>query len=530
VPAKGVGLSMRSKHTVFAANYITTKQELLHSISEYIVHCKEDGNKEEKWSNEKVNTIIQLCEALCEKIEDGNIPKLSNWWYYNYCFTNYEIVLKMCHCSEVSYDQEGWIYESTIDEVFPLIKIPCKMLSVPDFAKRFGVRESTVLHWIKKAKIRYIKKHGNNWMISELADKPTRKYHSVVYKWQSPIPQLQTAFDFLENYTHVYIEQNKNVKGSYTVFMGFPGTDNRKIVTLPSIERERLELALLSLHEVTVEEIFNSIMYVPLKAEEVEKDKIYEKLLRHNPTIEKDNYVEYGTVIVTKGVHKGRIGFYDDDDDKNCIVYFGNMLYTNWYYEIKSNALSNTIPTAKLLDRIENLQMLLFNAKGSKYDYQRLLEMEYCNNMLNERYINAVYAAPNGTAKVFISHAKEDLALARTLATDLKASGYDFFLDDWSIELGENIAHEISVGIDTSSALIPIISSHFIKSVFCLDEWTSYYNKFAKLRPNSIYPIIIGNSTVPSLLAARKYIRFESADDYGPYLDRLLKGLKKHQA
>jgi hypothetical protein len=424
---------MRSKHALFSTNHITTKKEILYSISEYISHCKKNGVKEENWSSEKISTVIRMCEELYAKIKSCNLPKLNNWWYYNYHFTNYEIVLEMCHCSEVSYDSDGYDCESTIDEIFPLITIPCGMLSVSDFAKRFGTTARTVLRWIKKGKIRSVKKYRNNWMIAELADKPSRKYHPVIYEWSSPIPQLQISFDFLDDYTRVYITQNEIEKGTYNVFLGFLESDNRKLITLNSMEREKFEFALLSLQEVNIEENFNSIMYIPLKVEDKEINKTYQKLLAHNNIIEENQCIQYGPVIVTKGGHKGRIGYYDDNDDKGCIVYFGDMLLTNSYYIIKSKALSNTIPTVKLLDRRTELRRLLHNVSGSSYHYQLLLETAYCNDMLNERYINAIYTAPSNSSKVFISHANEDTEFARMLATDLKTAGYDFFLDDWSI-------------------------------------------------------------------------------------------------
>ena len=520
---------MRRKHRLFLSNNITNKKELLHSILEYIDHSNKYSTDAEKWSIEKTNTITRMCGELYARINECSLPELSNWWYYSYNFTNFGIILEMCHCSEISYDSDGVIYKSTADEIFPLIIIPCKMLSVSDYAKRFCVTTSTVLRWIRAGKIRFIKRYRNSWIISELADKPRRKYQPVVYSWPAPVPQLQVLFDFLGDFTWVYIKQNDNEKRSYTIILGSPRADNRKSVTLNRAERERLELMLLSLPEVSAEEISNSVMYVPGKIEDEESNKIYQKLSDLKDAVYTGKHLNYSPVIVTKGPHKGRIGYYDDDETKGCIVYFGDIFLAKYYYIIKPNALSNTIPTPKLLDRLTELKKLLFNADENKYNFRLLLELEYCNRMLTERYIKAVYTEPSDSFSIFISHASEDLGFACALATDLKEAGYNFFLDDWSIELGENIFHRIGEGIDTSSALIPIISRSFIKSVFCLDEWTSYYNKFAKSRPNSIYPVVIDDSDVPVLLSARKYIRVKDGMDYRRYLDLLLKALKKHQ-
>lgn len=49
--------------------------------------------------------------------------------------------------------------------------------------------------------------------------------------------------------------------------------------------------------------------------------------------------LEYGTVLVTKGKHQGKIGYYDDDTDNRAIVYFGHI-NAGWE-EIKHEYLIN---------------------------------------------------------------------------------------------------------------------------------------------------------------------------------------------
>jgi hypothetical protein len=239
----------------------------------------------------------------------------------------------------------------------------------------------------------------------------------------------------------------------------------------------------------------------------------------------------YGSVIVTKGKHKGRIGRYDDDYyTGSCIVYFGELALANSHEKIRSSSLSNVIPTEMLLARIVKLRRLIGITEDAEDKFDLMLELEFCSNLLNTSYFNATLAAPSGLFKVFISLSSEDSVFARKLATDLKNAGYEYFFYDWSIGLGENILKKIGEGIEASSALIPVISQSFMKSVYCLDEWTSYYNKYAKTRPDSIYPVVIDDSDVPTLLAARKYVRVKDASDYSKYLNDLLIALKKQNS
>jgi len=386
------------------------------------------------------------------------------------------------------------------------------------------------LRWIRKGKLRAAKLCHNRWKISELADKPGRKYQSATYMWPTILPQLQASFPFLADYTWIHIMPNKTERNNYTLILGSPEANNRASITLNEREREQLETALLSRKGVVAEELYSGIIYVPSKLADIESSKLYQKLSDHQIATTAYEDLEYGSVIVTKGRHKGRIGYYDDDEG-GCIVFFGDIHLVNYYHKIKPSALSNTISTRKLLERLTELRKLLSGVKEHSYHYQLLLELEYCNHMLNERYINAVYTRPSSPSKIFISHAhaSEDIEFARVLATDLKSAGYELFLDEWSIELGENIYHRIGEAIDTSSALIPIVSHSFNKSVACQDEWTSYYNKFSRSRPDSIYPVIIDDSEPPALLSARRYERISNTMGYDHYLSSLLKALMKHQ-
>ncbi len=515
---------MRRKLGVFTNEHITNKNELLYSLAGYREHCLCDGRKDAEWSEEKIVAIVSLIDKLITLVEKSKLPDLDDWWYYNYRFDGFDLVLELCHCE--SFNDSDWEPEMTTDEIFVLLSVPSKMLSILEFAQKYHVQPLTVRQWIRRGKLRAVKKEGQNWYISELADKPSRKYEAVTYMWDETILSLSQQFPYLVDYNYVYMKQDTINKNNYNLFLGAQGTENRKTICLTKNDREKLELALLSNANVKVEVLSDCIRFVP----NIREVPFYAKIAaleKEDPIKSSDLF--YGDIIITKGRYKGRIGYYDDDD-KDAIVYFGDPLITDNYYDIKHDWLSNTIPTIKIIDRIENLYKDIHRTKHNPYKQRDLLlELNYCTNLLNDRYLNAMNKIQkDDMGCIFISHATNDLAFARAMATDLMEAGYSVFLDDWSIDLGEDIISRISDSLDSSHSLIMLISESYLKSVFCNDEWTAFYISFAKERKDSIYPVILDESRPPALLASKKYIRINNSNDYRNFLEKLLRALAKH--
>jgi hypothetical protein len=76
---------------------------------------------------------------------------------------------------------------------------------------------------------------------------------------------------------------------------------------------------------------------------------------------------DYGLVLITKGVHAGRIGDYDDDDDNpfRGVVYFGGLFSARGYYLVDKRYFAE--PTiSDLFNRYTEIQKETFDILKSE--------------------------------------------------------------------------------------------------------------------------------------------------------------------
>ncbi|MBQ7624981.1 MAG: toll/interleukin-1 receptor domain-containing protein [Clostridia bacterium] len=249
-----------------------------------------------------------------------------------------------------------------------------------------------------------------------------------------------------------------------------------------------------------------------------------------------EDYLEYGPVLVTKGEHKGQIGFYDDDlgvSFDKLMIFPRTPTFCDRYYVVKRTSATSVIPTDSIARRWGKIDQIIYSevfrhTLTPEEMIDLLHERIFCSDLLNDRYYRAMEAIDNQSkCNVFISHASEDLGFARGIASDLLDAGYSVFLDDWSIDVGDRIFDKINESLNESSALIMIVSKNYNKSVCCKDEWSAFYNKACHLKSCRIYPIIIDDSKIPMILSQIKYLRINIDEDLTTELHPLLKALKK---
>lgn len=241
--------------------------------------------------------------------------------------------------------------------------------------------------------------------------------------------------------------------------------------------------------------------------------------------------LNYGPVLITRGPHKGKIGYFDDIDlDGNLIIYPDIPIHCTDYYLVCQSAATSTIPTKRLANRWEEIDYALYKNCIQENllpeeEIGLLHERILCSDMLTARYLHSMQKIQGqDETEVFISHSSNDLPFSRAIATDLMEAGFSVFLDDWTINIGERIFEKISLGLHKSKALIMIISKDYLKSVCCKDEWGAFYGKALRDDSCVIYPIIIDDSLPPALISQIKYLRLDK-NEYSSELSTLLKAL-----
>ena len=190
----------------------------------------------------------ELLARFIEHIEARKLPGCDDWWFYQYDFTRFGMVLEMCHCENLVYDSEG-NFTMTVDESLAVAEVQCDMLSVSDFAFLHKVKPVSVRQWIRRGKLRAIQKHGRDWMIASIAEKPSRNYKPVMYEWGYLDRELYKSFPFLKGVNFLQIKQNADNKSYFDISLG-----GRIDIKISSVECEKLELALLAINDIEADE------------------------------------------------------------------------------------------------------------------------------------------------------------------------------------------------------------------------------------------------------------------------------------
>lgn len=226
--------------------------------------------------------LEEMIKAFMRKVYLTVLPKnLEPWWRYSYEVSHKGICLYLEHINTIWInDENGETDEETVDQVFPLVKVDARMLTVDEYAKLYGVEQVTVRQWIRRGKLREAEKAGKEWRISELTDVPGRytAFTETTYKWIAELKDLPEGFSFLNDYDSVRIvkrELNVIPDGNdYQLFLSsrLSRKDATVSMEITDKQREILEYYLISNPDVLYTGNTKVYNYKPDK-DEIEDDE-----------------------------------------------------------------------------------------------------------------------------------------------------------------------------------------------------------------------------------------------------------------
>ncbi len=114
---------------------------------------------------------------------------------------------------------------------------------------------------------------------------------------------------------------------------------------------------------------------------------------------------------------------------------------------------------------------------------------------------------------IFISHNKKDKDIAREIALFLVAENINVWFDEWEISAGDSIIEEIEAGLMRASHFIIIWSKNASSSNWVRKELATILKKAIETKVPKVIPIILDDTSLPSLINDLKYIRYHDGDE-----------------
>jgi len=108
-------------------------------------------------------------------------------------------------------------------------------------------------------------------------------------------------------------------------------------------------------------------------------------------------------------------------------------------------------------------------------------------------------------SNLFISHAEKDKHQANQVADILRAAGYEVWIDNVDIRVGDSIPEQIERGLIESDFVVVIMSKSAVQSQWVRREWESKYWDETEAGTKKVLPVLLEDCEIPSLLRPKKY-------------------------
>jgi len=231
------------KHQV-CLNKADIQKEVLEMIDFFSKKSIYDGTKTSVY----YHTLIGLLNKFHIELDKLTLMEnLEDFWGYALDITYLGVQLNLCHyeCSETANNEfdEPMIF---CDEIYTLHRVNSRLLTVEEYASRFGVDGVTVRQWIRRGKLRTAIKQGNEWRIPELTDLPFRGWRNATYYWDKELI-VDSEHEYFNEYDALHIFQDESDRSKYEVRMFKRNISHQsKRFILDIKEKEKFELFCIS--------------------------------------------------------------------------------------------------------------------------------------------------------------------------------------------------------------------------------------------------------------------------------------------
>lgn len=222
---------------------ISTKSDLLAEIKvrKTDILCALENSNRHTTSYYKV--MEELLEQFEARIKKTVLPKrLEDWWRYSFEITHRGIMLTLEHIQSAFVNEEETEYsDEVVDQIFPLVFVRAKMLTVDEYAKLYEIEPVTVRQWIRRCKLRTVEKAGKEWRISVLTDVPKRGFESAQYRWWTELPNVPEGLEYVNDYKLATIVKS-GTEELIAIFSEAAGPNSKvSQIRMTTAEREQLE-------------------------------------------------------------------------------------------------------------------------------------------------------------------------------------------------------------------------------------------------------------------------------------------------
>jgi 5'-deoxynucleotidase YfbR-like HD superfamily hydrolase len=127
-------------------------------------------------------------------------------------------------------------------------------------------------------------------------------------------------------------------------------------------------------------------------------------------------------------------------------------------------------------------------------------------------------------SQIFLSHSRKDRQVVQRLENDLRAAGFEVWMDSSEISVGQSISKKIQEGLKESEYLGIWLTVNSVGAGWVEQEWLAKLHLEIHDRQVMVLPLLAEDIEIPLLLRDKKYADFRT--DYNSGLNQLLSVLR----